>query len=83
MPQAYSPELMAIERPRCPECQSRMMLSRVELGPAGSDLLTFDCLECDRGPNPARTSERSGSIRTIDRAARNDRSRTNHFLRLR
>ena len=50
MPEAYSrpePSLLPIEQPRCPKCQSRMMLARVELGPNGSDLRTFECPKCE------------------------------------
>jgi uncharacterized paraquat-inducible protein A len=50
MPEAYfasSPPLASIERPRCPRCQNRMMLARLVLGPAGSDLPTFECPRCE------------------------------------
>ncbi|HBB97226.1 MAG TPA: hypothetical protein DC054_17755 [Blastocatellia bacterium] len=50
MPEAYSrpePSLLPIEQPRCPKCQSRMMLARIELGPNGSDLRTFECPKCE------------------------------------
>jgi hypothetical protein len=47
MPQALShksvPSLWAIERPRCPNCQTRMMLARIAPGPSGFDLRTFEC----------------------------------------
>ena len=39
--------LLPIERPRCPKCQGRMMLARIERGPAGSDLRTFECPKCE------------------------------------
>jgi hypothetical protein len=51
MPEAYShacPSLLPIQRPRCPWCQGRMMLSRIEPGPAHSDFLTFECPKCER-----------------------------------
>lgn len=38
----------AIERPRCPYCQTRAMLARVAPGPAGYQLRTFECPKCDR-----------------------------------
>jgi hypothetical protein len=41
------PSLVPIERPRCPECQGRMMLARIEPGPNGSDLPTFECSKCE------------------------------------
>lgn len=49
MPEAYStePSLLPIERPRCPKCQGRMMLARIEPGPAHSDLRTFECPKCE------------------------------------
>lgn len=46
MSEAYSrsyPSLLPIQRPRCPKCQGRMMLSRIKPGPAHSDFLTFEC----------------------------------------
>jgi hypothetical protein len=50
MPLAYSfePSLLPIERPRCPKCQGRMMLARIEPGPDHSDLRTFECPKCER-----------------------------------
>jgi hypothetical protein len=50
MPEAYNrsdPSLLPIERPRCPKCQDRMMLARIEPGPGGSDLRTFECPKCE------------------------------------
>jgi hypothetical protein len=50
MPQAYNrsdPSLLPIERPRCPKCQRRMRLARIEPGPGHSDLRTFECSKCD------------------------------------
>jgi hypothetical protein len=49
MPQAYrsEPSLLPIERPRCSKCQGRMMLARIERGPAHADLLTFECPKCE------------------------------------
>jgi hypothetical protein len=42
------PSLSAIERPRCRRCQTRTMLARKAPGPAGYELRTFACPECDR-----------------------------------
>jgi hypothetical protein len=39
--------LLAIERLRCPKCQTRMMLGRISPGPDGFELRTFDCSKCD------------------------------------
>jgi hypothetical protein len=50
MPEAYShsyPSLLPIDRPRCTKCQGRMMLSRIEPGPAQSDFVTFECPKCE------------------------------------
>src|SRR3981081_2694070 len=50
MPEAFirsDPSLLSIERPRCPKCQGRMMLARIEPGPAHSDLRTFECQKCE------------------------------------
>jgi hypothetical protein len=50
MPESHpraDPSLLAIERPRCPKCQGRMMLARIEPGPNGSDLRTFECPKCE------------------------------------
>jgi hypothetical protein len=47
MPQIHirsEPSLLPIDRPRCPKCQGRMMLARIEPGPA--DLRTFECPKC-------------------------------------
>jgi hypothetical protein len=41
------PSLLPIERPRCPKCQGRMMLARIEPGPGQSDLRTFECPKCE------------------------------------
>jgi hypothetical protein len=48
MPLAYSTDasLLPTERPRCLKCQGRMMLARIEPGPSGSDLRTFECPKC-------------------------------------
>ena len=39
--------LMVIERPRCPKCQTRMMLAKVSTGPKGFDNRTFECGRCE------------------------------------
>jgi hypothetical protein len=44
-----SAHIAAIERPCCPDCpQSRMLLSKLEAGPAGFDYPTFECQRCGR-----------------------------------
>jgi ribosomal protein S27AE len=50
MPESHAraePSLVSIERPRCPKCQSRMMLASIESGPNGADLRTFECPKCE------------------------------------
>jgi hypothetical protein len=42
------PPLSLIERPRCQNCQARTFLRHVAAGPAGYDLRTFACPNCDR-----------------------------------
>jgi hypothetical protein len=38
--------LLAIHRLRCPQCRTRMMLSRISPGPTGFELRAFDCTSC-------------------------------------
>lgn len=49
---AYShtsgPFLSAIERPRCPKCQTRMNLARTSPGPSGHGIRTFECTKCEQ-----------------------------------
>jgi ribosomal protein S27AE len=40
------PSAIPFKRPRCSRCHARMMLARVEPGPAGSVLRTFECPKC-------------------------------------
>ena len=50
--------LIPIERPRCRRCRVRMALARIEPGPAGSVLQTFECPTCERvvlGDDPIRS----------------------------
>ena len=40
------PSLSSIERPACPQCDSRMHLALIKPGPAGFDLRHFECEKC-------------------------------------
>jgi hypothetical protein len=56
------PSLWVIERPRCPNCETRMMLARIVPGPSGFDLRTFECGICEHvlnetiAPDPMKSS---------------------------
>ena len=41
-----SPELLPIQRPRCPQCTTRMKATDVVPGPDGFERWTFECLKC-------------------------------------
>lgn len=41
------PSLVPLLRPRCPKCESRMMLASITPGPEGFDLRSFECRRCD------------------------------------
>jgi hypothetical protein len=50
MPEIFvrpEPSLIPIARPRCPTCQGRMMLTRIEPGRNSPDLRTFECSKCE------------------------------------
>jgi hypothetical protein len=40
------PELLPIHRPRCPDCQMRMITADVFSGPEGFEHRTFECSRC-------------------------------------
>ncbi len=40
------PELLPIERPRCPKCQRRMKTASVSHGPKGFEKRAFECSKC-------------------------------------
>ena len=56
--------LLAIQRLRCPKCRTRMLLSRISPGPAGFELRTFDCSNCDHVEKIAIASDpmKSGDV---------------------
>jgi hypothetical protein len=38
---------MANQRPRCPKCQTTLMLARTTPGTSGFSIRTFECPACD------------------------------------
>lgn len=40
------PELLPIHRPRCPDCQARMITIAIASGPEGFERRTFECRKC-------------------------------------
>ena len=40
------PELLPIQRPRCPKCQMRMVSTKVPAAEDGLEDRTFECLKC-------------------------------------
>ena len=46
-PSSSGPSLIAIERPHCPKCQTRMSLARISPGPSGYELRIFECSKCE------------------------------------
>jgi hypothetical protein len=56
--------LLAIQRLRCPKCQTRMMLARISPGPTGFELRTFECATCNRVEKIAIASDpmKSGDV---------------------
>src|SRR5258705_11618499 len=40
------PELLPIHRPRCPDCQMRMITADLSSGPEGFEHRTFECSRC-------------------------------------
>jgi hypothetical protein len=56
--------LLAIQRLRCPKCQTRMALARISPGPTGFELRTFDCSRCNHIEKIAIASDpmKSGDV---------------------
>jgi hypothetical protein len=40
------PELLPIQRPRCPKCQTRMVSTAVTTPEVGFEDRTFECMKC-------------------------------------
>jgi hypothetical protein len=40
------PELLPVQRPRCPKCQMRMVPGEASPGPEGFEQRPFECLRC-------------------------------------
>jgi transposase-like protein len=75
MHQAHSPEssLAMIKRPRCPQCQIRMMLVGTEPSFAGPDLRTFECPKCELtyralAADPMKSNKAAGWLKSELRA---------------
>ena len=50
MPQPHArpePSLIPIERPRCPQCSKRMMLTRISPASESDDSRVFECANCN------------------------------------
>ena len=63
------PLLTPIERPRCRNCQTRMMVVRIEARRAGADLLTFGCRHCKNVHKPrAKDPLKSDTARWLNGA---------------
>jgi hypothetical protein len=43
------PELLSINRPRCPKCGMRMVRTPVTVAAEGFEYRTFECLKCGHG----------------------------------
>jgi Zn ribbon nucleic-acid-binding protein len=45
-PDKNDPEFLPMGRPRCPQCQTRMITSALSEEPEGFERRTFECLKC-------------------------------------
>lgn len=69
------PELLPIHRPRCPQCQMRMITVAIELVPGGFERRSFECRKCGHAEigtvasDPYRSdgaNRASGELRTSE-----------------
>jgi hypothetical protein len=51
------PELLPIHRPRCPDCQTRMITVAIASGPDGFESRTFECRKCGHGETAILASD--------------------------
>jgi tRNA(Ile2) C34 agmatinyltransferase TiaS len=61
------PELLPVHRPRCPQCQARMITIDIASGHEGFECRTFECRKCGHAEtdivacDPFESMQRAGS----------------------
>src|SRR5205085_10667650 len=61
------PELLPIHRPRCPDCQMRMMTADVMPGPEGLEYRSYECPNCAHTETRIEDSDPLDVVRWIAR----------------
>jgi len=61
------PELLPIHRPRCPDCQMRMVTADVMPGPAGFEYRSYECPNCAHTETRIEDSDPLDVVRWIAR----------------
>jgi hypothetical protein len=56
------PELLPIQRPRCPKCGARMLTTDLSPGPDGFESRTFACLRCNHTEKKTLASDPLKSV---------------------